>query len=416
MMQAQWQASEQAGEILTFEHCKGGYFSADETYSLRLVGRTAQDTLTGKNLVDFPNYEAFTPSNNIRANTNARFPTTYLANTAYTLSAMIEQEPGCLYGVGFEIKYTDGATDYCWLRYKGADIAASVTSDPAKTISTIKFSYDSVHNVRVLDVQLEVGTVATTYEPYCGRIPAPNPNYPMPIRCVRADTVVRCRGKNLCPPFDSTTNNGITFAANEDGSLTVNGTATGVATVEFKTATLAAGTYARAFHTSGVQFVAECRGDDGGTQYLSAVFTLEKTTDVRLYVQVPPSTTVENITIYPQLERGTAVTAYEPYIAPAEITLPCDLYKGDIWYPTTGKVERHNAIIPSYAGESLNNGYYATTGYAVTGATVVNPLATPVTEAYSPQVLPAQAGTVVVEQAPVDLAATLAASMLVRRR
>ncbi len=45
MMMAQWRADRQSGESLTFENFKGGCFSTDGEYGLRVTGRSAQNTL-----------------------------------------------------------------------------------------------------------------------------------------------------------------------------------------------------------------------------------------------------------------------------------------------------------------------------------------------------------------------------------
>lgn len=48
-------------------------------------------------------------------------------------------------------------------------------------------------------VQIEKGSVATSYEPYTGGIPSPNPSYPQEIKSVVNPTVKVC-GKNLLQP------------------------------------------------------------------------------------------------------------------------------------------------------------------------------------------------------------------------
>lgn len=45
-----------------------------------------------------------------------------------------------------------------------------------------------------------------------------------------------------------------------------------------------------------------------------------------------------------QLELGTEETAYEPYCFGGVAVAPCDLYEGDIWYPTEGRVEKRNKL------------------------------------------------------------------------
>ena len=80
------------------------------------------------------------------------------------------------------------------------------------------------------------------------------------------------------------------------------------------------------------------------------------------------------------LEFGSQTTAYEPYAA-TEITVPCDLCEGDVWYPALGRVERAGGAVESYPTQNLT---------AVTGTSVV-------------------------WQSPTDLPATLETTMLVRR-
>ncbi len=72
--------------------------------------------------------------------------------------------------------------------------------------------------------------------------------------------------------------------------------------------------------------------------------------------------------------------------APVEITVPCDLYEGDVWWPMSGRVERTTGRIDA-----------------------------PVIESYAPALIHAPAGTAIVEQEAEELAGVLSATMLVRR-
>lgn len=73
---------------------------------------------------------------------------------------------------------------------------------------------------------VEKGSTATTYEPYTGGIPSPNPDYPQEIKSVVNPTVKVC-GKNLLnATLQTTIVNGVTCTANGDGTYTLNGTAT----------------------------------------------------------------------------------------------------------------------------------------------------------------------------------------------
>lgn len=47
------------------------------------------------------------------------------------------------------------------------------------------------------EIQLEEGSTATSYEPYCGGIPAPNPDFPQQIKNVTGNANVKIQNKNL---------------------------------------------------------------------------------------------------------------------------------------------------------------------------------------------------------------------------
>lgn len=54
------------------------------------------------------------------------------------------------------------------------------------------------------NIQVEKGSIATSYEPYVGGIPAPNPNYPQPVNSVTGQQAVTVSGKNLRPNLEIT--------------------------------------------------------------------------------------------------------------------------------------------------------------------------------------------------------------------
>lgn len=81
----------------------------------------------------------------------------------------------------------------------------------------------------ILNPQIEIGSTATTYEPYIGK---PTPTAPIPIESIGDDgnfKVTTC-GKNLYENIIhvgyQSTINGITFTVNKDGTITANGTST----------------------------------------------------------------------------------------------------------------------------------------------------------------------------------------------
>ena len=158
----------------------------------------------------------------------------------------------------------------------------------------------------------------------------PSPEAPVPLESVGdgGSVVVSVAGKNLIPyPYPDTTKtvNGVTFTDNGDGSITVNGTATG---------DQANFTVATDLNISGV-FCLSGRPIGEVTQSYSlqpkvdntwsvenydmgnggAELTVKSTINV-IYIVIKKNRTINNVTFYPQLEIGSTATAYEPYKEP----------------------------------------------------------------------------------------------------
>lgn len=135
-------------------------------------------------------------------------------------------------------------------------------------------------------------------------------------------------GKNLIPSIvDSRTHNGMTFTKNLDGSIVVNGTATGYTSASSeavsavalrgKTVTLKG---ANAGNIAVTQIVFVC---DSGTVYKSctpqngaASYTFDVPTDantMQFEVYSVSGQVATNLTVYPQLELGSESSTYAPY-------------------------------------------------------------------------------------------------------
>lgn len=94
------------------------------------------------------------------------------------------------------------------------------------------------------------------------------------------------------------------------------------------------------------------------------------------------------------VKRGTKI------ICGNEITVPCDLYDGDVWYPAGGYVIRDNEII------------YLSKGEENSPLVLVHKLKQPIFERYDPQYLFAPKGRADVTQKAIELPANLSAAML----
>lgn len=146
------------------------------------------------------------------------------------------------------------------------------------------------------------------------------------------DFIRKGTGKNrfAYPYFDTTkTTNGITFTDNGNGSITINGTATNTATFLLaggkwsydNTQIYPKGTYTlnRIANTSGVYLCLNMYNEDNTTQFYSSAYGVQSfTTDGNQSMAYPRiavanGTTVNNLTVFPMLVKGTEIGLYEPY-------------------------------------------------------------------------------------------------------
>ena len=137
---------------------------------------------------------------------------------------------------------------------------------------------------------------------------------------------VRVSSKNLIP-FSYRgrleTIEGVTFTVNDDGSVTANGTATNRAQFLIYSSSnpfpIKAGTYTLSGCPQGggdaTYVLWSSKGQDHGK---GKTFTLTEDTEMFLNITIMAGVTVNNLTFYPQIEEGTAATAYTPYVADTE--------------------------------------------------------------------------------------------------
>ena len=240
------------------------------------------------------------------------------------------------------------------------------------------------NNVLTLQIRLASETDAT-YEPYSNICPISG-----------HDSVETWRsGRNLLDTsygFDSRTTNGVTFTVNADKSITVNGTAT--ATTFFNL------TFKGAFGTSkpmpqlaGKTVTAKCKnalanprvnieyfkadGTNGGT-----IISLGNDNAVtrtlpsnfysfRAYIVVTAEATVNNVTLYPQIELGTEVADYEPYQGNTYTTALGRTVYGGTLDVVSGVLTVDRAIVDlgsltyTYQHSTTRNDFYVTISDAI---------------------------------------------------
>lgn len=187
--------------------------------SVKLLGLAGQQTYSGKNLWD--NSQVTTVSDYVVPTTTGlrlyktangritpRYSISLSANTTYVISCVsthTTQNPLLL----CQWKAEDNTT--LWSPNIGN---GTTTFTPNKNIVAVIFYLQNTETdgtyVEINNFQIEQGSTATSYEPYVGGIPAPNPDYPQPIQVVTGVQSVWVHGKNLLNPaiFDGIVDGG----------------------------------------------------------------------------------------------------------------------------------------------------------------------------------------------------------------
>lgn len=265
--------------------------------------------------------------------------------------------------------------------------------------------------VRIENLQFEKSSSATSYEPYTGGIPAPNPDYPQDIQVVTGEQTVTIgdgvssqsypislTGKNLFNVSATPTYlNGVSVS----GNLTVTATSSGTGKyalyrlveaknyVGSKVCVSCSTMHPSSTNDARIE-IGLCNAD--GTSKTPKAYTnnvnirssFTVTDDpskpyiyVALYASYSSSASVGNYVGYGKVmvNRGSTPGTYAAY-SPTELckigTYQDYIYKsGDDWY-----VHKVIGKISSYNGETITTEYISTTGSLTNGATVYYVFAT----------------------------------------
>ena len=309
---------------------------------LKLYGKSEQKQYSGKNLLDCSglteqtlNGVTFTPvyENGMLQYIKANGTATDECN--FTLTTKLNTEDGKTYRiVGCP---SGGSSNTYRLSFWGGtspEYGSGTIFTNEDLNATYKYLYINIVsgytcNNLVFKPMITTDLEATydDYEPYVGGIPSPNPSYPQEIKSV-VNPVVKVVGKNLLNPgyhCSGQERYGISVVENSDGSITINGTTTSVAYVNFKFGTslsnyhkVKKGKYTLSVNGESLSNIAVCV-NLYNTSYISVLgsgyITFETDVDYvkALYLKIPEGITFNNNKYYPQLEIGDAATPYEPY-------------------------------------------------------------------------------------------------------
>ena len=312
--------------------------------NVELLGDTTQQTYTGKNLIDYLNATYFGKGASYTVDGNViAFSKHEEGVYKYCALLLSLEDSQKLYGKTVTLSYNKASCGIrvFWCNPNSLAVSNALNNGFTQTSGQIvdTFSvqstppdvsqpqialciYPDITNAPVAssstmsisNLQLEIGSSATTYEPYVGGIPAPNPSYPQDVQVVTGEQTVKVTGKNLAPLLNTErTINGVTFTPNSDGSVTLNGTSTAACSYCItadspsvpRTIYLPAGTYTAnnyEHYQEGYMIQVVYQYDE--PKYASSTFTVPESVLAGVYIRVlAADLTFNNLKIYPQLER-----------------------------------------------------------------------------------------------------------------
>lgn len=342
----------------TLQTVQGSFINLDNALDIRaplssveLLGNTTQNTLSGKNLLGFPDKAQYTTNSltisvvdglitiNGTASALTFFDPTTLFNfgtTTTNLTLNIIRVSGTWSAGVMGISSRDSSDtqiQYHQLAYNTANLSTTkeYTATTLGNIANIKFyiNKDSVLSNYKFYVQVVKGSTSdSNYEPYCGGIPSPNPDYPQTVQTTTGEQVVKITGKNLCgyePKSSVQQGLSSTYDATT-GIVHITGTAT--QTYSNISASLPqhieAGTYAWRSQLVAGSFNGNInlRTEASDSSTVNTVYagigtthieTLAEAEQCRMYIGGAVIGTTYDFSVKFQLEKGSQATDFEPY-------------------------------------------------------------------------------------------------------
>ena len=274
------------------------------------------------------------------------------ANTTYTISCKQTPAPLTSFVRNTLFVVGGGSTTY---NPAGNDYTIKpmvFTPTVSGTYSVRVWGHTLSANTTYSQFQVEKGSQATAYEPYSNICP---------ISGFSALNVTRT-GKNLFRKGTTTSSNGVTFTVNNDGSVSLSGTATNTAFfIAFADMQIPNGTYTLSGGYSALIAI-YIRGSSSGVNILgstgspnSGVINMGVITGL---IRIQSGTNTDGITLKPQLELGNQASDYTPYNGQtATVNFGQTVY-GGVADVTNGKVNvTHGYIDLSSLNWNYNSSY-----------------------------------------------------------
>lgn len=318
--------------------------------NFELYGNKYQNTKPSPNLFD-KNTMVINGAINVNTNifnTTDEFRTAVIKckpNTTYTISKIVSNRfVVCAYdsalvsgAVGTKILYNDSATSITFTTDTNSKYLAVMFSKITKETADLNEILNSI--------QIEEGSNATSYQPYTG--PVPNPNNARKIEVMTGRQEINVVGKNLLNSLGTNnagttvTSNGINYTFNEDGSITIQGTSTGLSLAyllgnDFRDYSVQRFFIDEDYVVNGWDnnnITLVSRGIDGIYRRIKGTNSVDiKNIEISvIYIQIASGTTI-NETIYPMIRKASIEDdTYEPYKSKTyEINLGKNLFDGEL--------------------------------------------------------------------------------------
>lgn len=192
---------EATGSNVTLDNTSEAIFN-----KIDLIGNTEQTQYTGKNKASNV-YSDYTYTGSY-----ALMPITLEQGQTYTMSATrIGELKTNYYNYGIVKDGTNYSTFVGLVTFvdylTGTASTKTITIDDSYTNPKLVCYIQATNPQTKFDelfanyhIQFEKSNTATSYEPYVGGIPSPNPSYPQPIQVVSGDNEISITGKNLLEP------------------------------------------------------------------------------------------------------------------------------------------------------------------------------------------------------------------------
>ena len=332
------------GENITVDDSEDAY-----ARNLRVFGKTTQKVVTGKNLFDHSSTDktwygvTITHDDDGYIYLNGTCTANALTKVSFGTTEVATEDNYCM--SGSKENLPSGQTDYAYaevpsnsvIYLRGNSTKGSLTAGTCN-YGVYLYPRATYNNTRIR-IQLEKSEVVTEFEIYTGGVPGPSPAYPIPLDSIKPTLFIY--GKNLIKNDRYAGKieyvNGVKFTTNVDKSITVSGTPTGaIAWNIVDDMPLPAGTYtlsgAPSNASSKFRLQVNRKSTIDGTESTGGVnntdvarFSMPEDGYVREYIYVAADAGAVSGTFYPQLERGSNATEYEPYKSVQTLDLVRDI-------------------------------------------------------------------------------------------